>query len=443
MPAAEQAPAEPAALVVVPADAVQADTVPADTDAARLATTDHAAATASPETAGPESGSPDTASPATPGPATTQAESDSADSQSAVRRAAAASGSPAPSRTATPPPDEPPGRGRSAAAGNSPSPSGLVPPPVTGTARPRKTAIQDRRRIAPPARRWRITGVLIAVVVVLAAVLATVVFHVGSGATGGQKAAAGNGSQRIAGESAIRGQAVAWVLSQVGRSTVVTCDAVVCNDLAQSGFPAGDLNVLQPTAPDPYGSELLIATADVRSQFGSKLALVYAPELIARFGSGTNQIDIRVIAQDGPAAFRSALAQDLQARQHAGADLLANKNITVTAGAAALLRSGQVDLRLLTAIAFLSVKVPLSIVSFSTSAPGAAPGVPLRFASLATSDAAARPTSAAYAQSLLAGLRGLRPPYVPLSVTSVRLPTGQTVIRVEFGAPSPAGLISY
>ena len=55
----------------------------------------------------------------------------------------------------------------------------------------------------------------------------------------------------------------------------------------------------------------------------------------------------------------------------------------------------------------------------------------------------ATPTSAAYAQSLLAGLRGLRPPYVPLSVTSVRLPTGQTVIRVEFGAPSPAGLISY
>jgi hypothetical protein len=235
---------------------------------------------------------------------------------------------------------------------------------------------------------------------------------------------------------------VAWITSQVGRNIVLACDAVVCNDLARRGVPAAELNVLQPTAASPYGSELVVATADVRSQFGSKLATVYAPELIASFGSGPNRIDIREIAQSGPAAFRSAISKDLLARQHAGTELTANHSISVAASAARQLEAGQVDLRLETAIAFLSVKQPLSIVSFGTSAPGAGPGVPLRFAYLAENDAAAQLSSTAYLKSLLAGVQSLRAPYVPLSTQSVRLPTGQVVLRIEYSAPSPAGLLS-
>ena len=303
-----------------------------------------------------------------------------------------------------------------------------------------------------PARRWRLAGVLIAIVVVLAALVATAVFHAGSG-TPNAGASAANGSQTIASEAATRGRAVTWILSQVGRNIVVACDAVVCNDLAQHGFPAGDLNVLQPTATDPYGSEVVVASEDVRSQFGSKLAAVYAPELIASFGAGTNRIDIRVIAQSGPTAFRAAVSKDALARKQAGAELVANKKITIAGSAASQLTSGQVDLRLETAIAFLAVKQPLDILGFGTSAPGAGPGVPLRFAYLAESDAASHLSASQYLSSLLAGLHALRPPYVPLSETSVsatsvsatsaQLPGGQTVLRVEFAAPSPAGLLSY
>ena len=85
----------------------------------------------------------------------------------------------------------------------------------------------------------------------------------------------------------------------MGRDVSVACDSVVCAGLAADGFPAGNLTVMKPAAPDPYGSVLVIATADVRSQFGSKLSSVYAPEVIASFGSGPNRIDVRVIAQSG------------------------------------------------------------------------------------------------------------------------------------------------
>jgi hypothetical protein len=252
-------------------------------------------------------------------------------------------------------------------------------------------------------------------------------------------APAGTGSGLIAGETAIRGQAVSWITTQVGHDIVLACDAVVCADLAQHGFPAGNLNVLQPTAPDPYGSEVLVASADIRSQFAAKLGF-YAPTVIASFGTGAGHIDVRVIAADG-AKFGAALRQDLQARKSSGAELAGNPGITVSAAARAELLSGGVDTRLLTALAFLAGQEPISIVAFGSFAPGAAPGVPQRWAYLAETDPAAHASAAAYLQSLISFAHQLRPPYVPLSLGTVQLPGGRNVLRIEFAAPSPLGLL--
>jgi hypothetical protein len=274
-------------------------------------------------------------------------------------------------------------------------------------------------------------------VVVLAAVLALVLRHPAAAKRPGVAA----GGQQIASENLIRGQAVAWVTSQVGRDIDIGCDGLVCSDLARHGFPAGNLTTISPTAPDPYGSQLVIATADIRSQFGSKLATVYAPEVIASFGAGTSRIDIRVIIEGGATAFQTALAKDLQARKSSGAQLLRNSKIVESAAATQTLRQGQVDERLLTAIAFLAAQQPLSITGFGGAAPGAGPEVPLRYVYLAESDAAAGESSAAYLKALIAGARGLRPPYVPLSVSTAPGTAGQNVLRIEFAAPSPLNLL--
>lgn len=254
------------------------------------------------------------------------------------------------------------------------------------------------------------------------------------------KSATGAASGQLANASAVRSQATEWVASQVGHDVSVACDAATCSALAARGFPASSLNVVQPTAPDPYGSMLVIATAGIRSQFGSKLDAVYAPQVIASFGVGSARIDIRTMAPLGPAAFRKALAADLAARKSAGVQLLRNPRIIVAAGARQLLAAGFIDSRLLTTIAFLAGQHPIDIVGFGGASPGAAP-VPLRSVYLAESDAGAHASGSAYLQALESVLRAQTPPYVPLAVASVQLGGGPPVLQVEFAAPSPLGLL--
>jgi hypothetical protein len=332
------------------------------------------------------------------------------------------------------------------APGSAPLPAGpaAVPPATVLPAAVPPAAVPPiavPRRRARSARRWQLTGMLLALALVAGSVaIALATRH--SPAASARRSTPGSGSRQIGAASVIRGQAAAWVASQVARNIEIACDAATCSDLAQHGFPAGNLNVLQPTAPDPYGSELVIATAGVRSQFGSKLATVYAPEVIASFGTGADRIDVRVVAANGPAAFASALQADLRARRSSGAELLRNRRIITSATDRAQLRAGQVDLRLVTTLAFMAGQQHLKVVDFGSTAPGASPGVPLRFADLAETDPAARLKSAAYVRSLLTLVRAEQPPYVPLSAGSVRLSTGQTVLRIEFAAPSPLGLLS-
>ncbi|HUA40852.1 MAG TPA: hypothetical protein VMA32_04780 [Streptosporangiaceae bacterium] len=318
-----------------------------------------------------------------------------------------------------------------------------APPAQLAPAAPpiRATPVAIPRRRSRSARRWQLTGMLLALAVVAGSVaIAMALRHSPAPSTG--RTTPEGGSKQIGTASLIRGQAAAWVVSQVGRNIEIACDAATCSDLAQHGFPPGNLNVLQPTAPDPYGSELVIATASVRSQFGSKLATVYAPEVIASFGSGPDRIDVRLVAANGPAAFERSLQADLQARKSSGAELLRNRRIVTSAADRAQLRAGQVDLRLLTTLAFMAGEQHLKIVDFGSIAPGAGPGVPLRFADLAATDPAGRMKSAAYVRALLTLVHAEQPPYVPLSAGSVRLSTGQTVLRIEFAAPSPLGLLS-
>jgi hypothetical protein len=278
-----------------------------------------------------------------------------------------------------------------------------------------------------------------AIVVMIAAVAALIASH--KPTRPGQSAQAPLVANPLASAAAVRTEAANWVAAQVGRNVTVNCDAVMCSSLAAHGFPASNLTVLQPTAPDPYGSVLVVATADVRSQFGSKLSSVYAPEVIASFGSGSGRIDICITAPQGPASFRTALSTDLAARKSSGSQLLRNSRIIVSADAKGPLSSGLVDSRLLTSIAFLAGQHPVDIVGFSGAAAGADPGVPMRIVYLAESDAQAHQSSGAYLSALEGALHSQSPPYVPLSVGSVRLPSGQTVLQIEFAAPSPLGLL--
>jgi Protein kinase domain len=240
---------------------------------------------------------------------------------------------------------------------------------------------------------------------------------------------------QLAAEKAARTQAITWILNQVSPAAVVSCDTQVCNDLASAGFPLSQLSPLEPGSNDPLGSTLLVATATVRNQFGSRLA-VYAPALIASFGTGNARIDILWLYPGGAAAYHLALPSALQARKAADAQLLSNGNIQLSPAAREQLLSGQVDPSLPDLLAIMAHRHPLYVVDFASQSPGGGPASLLRWMDLATTVKAAHLTRPAYLGWMLSVIDTQRAEYRPVWTQQVPLRTGQVVLRIGYGAPS-------
>jgi hypothetical protein len=291
------------------------------------------------------------------------------------------------------------------------------------------------RRSRPGRARWLALIVAGLVAAVLLAVAVTVMVsgpgRPGAGPPGGAKA--------VAAAAAVRQRAAVWVAGQASPDAIVACDPAMCAALEARGVPAGRLLALTPARSDPLGSDLVVATAAVRGQFGARLVGVYAPVSLASFGSGTARIDVRVVAPDGAAAYWTALAADVRARASAGAQLLRNRSIRVSAAARTALASGEVDPRLLVTLAALSHLSPLDVTGFGGPSPGASAGVPLRSAEItgAAPPGSRHPVSL---HSLMVVMQAQRAPYVPSSLEIVRIPGG-AVLRIGYPVPSPLGLL--
>jgi serine/threonine protein kinase len=257
--------------------------------------------------------------------------------------------------------------------------------------------------------------------------------------TGGQ-----TGSGQLAAEAAVRAKAVAWILQQASPSTGVSCDAQVCAALASKGFASSGLQVLTSASNDPLGSNLVVATATVRNLFGGRLA-VYAPAIIARFGTGNAEIDIRWVYPGGAAAYNAALPSMLSQRKTADAQLLTNPQIKLTATARAQLLSGEVDPSLPPLIVLMAGSHPVSVVDFASQSPGGGPASLLRWVDLATTTQTARTahlTRAAYISWMQSCIAQQQAVYDPDWYSQVTLRPGQTALRIGFGAPSPLSPLS-
>lgn len=230
-------------------------------------------------------------------------------------------------------------------------------------------------------------------------------------------------------------QAAAWVAAQVSRADVVSCDLAMCQALRARGFPASDLLVLGPGNADPLVSQVIVATGAVRREFGARLSSVYAPAVLASFGSGSTRIDVRVIAPDGAAAYLSALRADQRQRQTTGAVLAGSGRIIAAAAARRQMATGQVAAQLLVVISTLATLQPVDILAFGDSGPHATAGIPLRSVYLADNGGAAA------RREILALLRAQSGPFRPARAEITRF-AGRPVLFVEFAAPTPLGLLS-
>ena len=231
-----------------------------------------------------------------------------------------------------------------------------------------------------------------------------------------------------------RDHATAWVARQVSPGAMVSCDPVTCAVLKSRGFPASHVRALEAGKDTPLSSDLVVITPALRHQFGARLTRVYAPGLLASFGSGSQQVDIRIVAPRGVPAYQAGLRADLQNRQKAGAGLSGSNRIQAPAAARQQLAAGQVDPRLIVTLALMaSLHHPLHLVAFGDGGPDPA-AAPFRSVQLSLAGRAQK-------QSLLAFLGHQRPPYQPAHVTTRRTGQDRTILIMEFAAPSPVGLL--
>jgi hypothetical protein len=316
-----------------------------------------------------------------------------------------------------------------------------------------------KRRLEKPWLRALLVLVLAAVIFVAGAVTATLTRgsttstpgstteSQGSTTSGQGNSASGSatgqgtipgGSGALAAVATARRQAAAWVAQQVNPDEVIGCDPMMCVALEAAHVQANGLLVLGPSQPDPLGSEILLDTATLRSQFGGRLETVYAPVSLAAFGSGAARIEVRFCSPDNR-AYRAELAHDVAARKAAGTEMLRNHAIHASPAARRQLTAGQVDTRLLVTLVALAHSHPVDIISFGANPAGASPGVPLRSAEIAGAPGPGS-TPAVSVLTLRSFLSSQQPPYRP-SIIAVTTASRRTVLRVGYPAPSLLGLL--
>ena len=271
-------------------------------------------------------------------------------------------------------------------------------------------------------RRWHFATLVLALAGVAVIVLWVTGALTGTPSRAARVPAASPGPPSLA--AGVQTRAAAWIAGQVSGDAIIACDPGMCAALQEQGVAAGRLMPLRSAAASPRGASVLAISPSA----GGQLAGQDAPALIASFGSGGNRVEVRAVEPGGVSAYRAALRADLAARRAAGSQLLRNSRIRFNGPGAAQLRAGDVDTRLLATLAALASQYSFRVTGFGDTSPGA----PVLFREVSMTGAG-RGLAAA-----LPMIRAQNPPYLPAHAAVV----GQTGLSIEFGAPSPLGLLS-
>ena len=302
--------------------------------------------------------------------------------------------------------------------------------------KPEQPAMPGTAGARPRARWQRGVLVLCAVLAMGVGALVTLAFtQSGQQAdhAAGRPTNAANSSSAMQVAAANRDQAASWVAGQVLPSVLIGCDPLMCQSLESAGVAASRLSEISSSASDPLGVEVIVPTPAISNQFGLRLASVYAPLVLASFGSGAQQIAIRYLEPAGAAAFEQSVAAAQRSRVEAGEQLLNNKNITASSQARGALTAGQVDPRLLVTLGLLAHEMPVQLLMFDDSSPGSSPEIPFRGAKIGA------PASAGLSAMLT--FLAQQTTYKPSDFAPARI-GGSEVVSVQYDAPGPLGLDS-
>jgi hypothetical protein len=234
--------------------------------------------------------------------------------------------------------------------------------------------------------------------------------------------------------------AAQWVAKQVSPSEIVSCDRLTCGALVSDGYPGSKVRILTASSPDPSSSDLVIVTPAARQELGTRFIQRDTVAALASFGSGSATTVIRLINADGATAYAAKLIADLKTRKQVGVGLVRSGYIKLSATAKRQLVAGLVDSRLMVDITNLASADPVNVVAFSSGAPGATHGLPLRVAFLAESGTQAGITRSAYVQAMVSVLKEQKSGYPPAFIDTSGSFHGQPALEFAVYAPSPLGV---
>ena len=230
--------------------------------------------------------------------------------------------------------------------------------------------------------------------------------------------------------------AATWVDHQVSHDAIVACDNAMCSALAAAGFPGRHLKHISPGTPYPSHAQVVVVTPLVERQFGVKRKCSEAPPVLARIGSGSTAIVIRVVAAQGTAAYKAQLKANQRQLRTGGAGLLSSRQVTASPMARRLLLAGRVDARLIVVLTAVAAVHPDRHRELQRLRRGVSPGVSFRTAELAPNDPAAGMSGTDYLKFLLTALDAEPSIYHPLTAGIADGPAGQQTFRSR--SPRPA-----
>lgn len=219
---------------------------------------------------------------------------------------------------------------------------------------------------------------------------------------------------------------LAWLATDTGPAVAVGADALDRAELLAAGLPAARLR--GGTDPPVPGELWLVADRPDGGRPAARPTRCADGSVVAATARDSGGAPAQVCRTDGGGP---AVAAENAARARLGTALAGNPSLLLTAPAAATLRAGAVDPRLMLVLAALTTAHRLAVADFPAVALDA-PDLPRRRAVLTAVDG----TDPASSELLRTWLSGQQPPFVPTLVA----PEGPNLV-VGYPAPPPGGLL--
>lgn len=231
--------------------------------------------------------------------------------------------------------------------------------------------------------------------------------------------------------------ASSWVQAQVDAGAQLGCDPAMCGYLQQAGVPGANFVVFSSGATVPGGASFVLSTPLLRTQSGTSLA-AGAPEVVARFGTGPQRVDVLLATSATAAAFLQTAEHSQHLSARLGKSLARNHRLHCGAALRRALTSGKVDHRLLVVLKRMLAAHPVSLAGFGDLDPGASFPAQLRSMTLVGLVHHTGKHKVSYLHADLSLVHGLKPPYTA-SVQQITRPSGAAALVIQMPVTNPAG----